>query len=228
MCYPPTKGKISLSVLATLLLGVSCGGGGSGVVVGPGEVVVASLSEARETFSKVIGGFEDASEDLSEAFEDGRTSLLDFREAVLEAREKDPDFGRVYSKWEDVGEKIQDIKQQFEELVTGADSFYLSAEAHASSIGDEQLRTETLAAIQQSKDKYLERLAATKADIEPLGAMKDTVDDTMKALEVRFAIEVVDERIAEMLDKVSTMAKEAVESLKALQAESQSVLEGIG
>jgi hypothetical protein len=209
-----------------LILASACDNSGS-----PGAIASIAesqaLSTARKSFSEIVGGFEESSEELSTALDAGKDSLLSFQSSVNEARERNPDFDAVYVKWGEVERKTGALKKKFEELVAGADAFYVAAEAHASSISDDALKSETLDAIATSRNAYVARLTQTKADIAPLDAMKQKVDDTMKALEIRFAIEVVDERIKEMLEEVSAMVIEAMGSLRALQDESKSVLEGL-
>lgn len=187
-----------------------------------------TLSRQKEVFGRIIGEFGDESDGLKDVLEEGTHSLENFRSAIREVRDRDAEFDRVYVDWEKVSSNTAVLKKQFEQLVEGAAEFYATAEEHAETIHDETLRTESLDYIHQSQSSYLERLEETKVAIQQVDAMKVAVDDTMKAMEIRFAVDIVDRRIAEMFEQIDQMVDDVLRALNDLEVESQQVLGQFG
>jgi len=189
---------------------------------------VNKLSQQKSIFAGIIGEFEKESNELETVLESGKSSLIDFKSAIQEARNKDAEFNKVYTNWESVENKVIRMRARFKQLVDGADTFYTVVGERAESIQDEKLRVESLAFIQKSQLAYAEQLKKTQQAIAQVDAMKVKVDDTMKALEIRFAVDVIDKRLGEMFEEIDSMIETVIASLKELEIESKQVLGSIG
>lgn len=186
------------------------------------------LSRQREAFAQIIHEFRNESDELKEVLEEGTLSLETFRSAIREARDRDAEFDRVYRDWEQVSANTDALKRQFENLVEGAADFYATAEAHAKTIHKKALRKDSLDYIENSQSSYLKRLNETKLAIQQVDAMKVSVDDTMKALEIRFAVDIVDQRIVEIFEQIDQMVADVLQALNDLEVENQQVLGQFG
>lgn len=186
------------------------------------------LSQQREVFAQIIQGFEEESSGLRNVLEEGKESLLSFRENIQQARNQDAEFNAVYTRWEAVEKKTRTLKEEFKKLTDGAADFYATAINHAETIHDKILREDSLQYIGQSRASYLLKLKETQGAIQQVDAMKTAVDDTMKALEIRFAVDTVDQRLTEMFVRIDQMVADVLLALKELEAESQLVLGQFG
>ncbi|MCB9833569.1 MAG: hypothetical protein H6807_13955 [Planctomycetes bacterium] len=180
----------------------------------------------RSAFKDAIGDFDSATDAAKSSLETGKQSLLDFKSAVAEAKNRRPAFAAVHDAWEEVGRKTDDLEARFLQLVQSADSFFESVEEQASTIVSEKLRETTLEQVKSSKSAYLERMKSTKSSIEEISTAKIQVDDTMKALEIRFALEVVDEEIQRVFDEIDGMILSVMSDLEALKIESERIANG--
>lgn len=185
---------------------------------------VTRLREQKSAFAHIIGDFEKESGALESVLENGKESLLSFKSAIQEARDKDAEFNKVYTHWNAVEQKTIQLQARFRQLVNGANDFYTVVRERANSITDEKLRSESLVFIQKSELAYAAQLAKTKGAIAQVDGMKVKVDDTMKALEIRFAVEVIDQRLGEMFTEIDSMIESVLTALKELEAESKEVL----
>lgn len=197
-------------------------------VVDTAEASVTRLRQEKTAFAGIIDDFQTESQSLEKVLENGKSALLDFKSAIQEARDKDAEFNKVYSNWESVEKKVIHLRARFKQLVGGAESFYAAVEERAASIQDEKLRTESLAFIQKSQLAYAEQLKKTQAAIAQVDGMKVKVDDTMKALEIRFAVDVIDQRLGEMFAEIDAMIESVLSALKELEIESKEVLGSVG
>jgi hypothetical protein len=188
------------------------------------DSAVTRLREQKSAFAGIIGDFETESGELETVLEKGKDSLLGFKSTIQEARDKDAEFNKVYTNWDSVEQKTVRLRARFHQLVTGAEDFYKVVRERGDSINDEKLRTESLAFIQKSELAYAAQLEKTKAAIAQVNEMKVKVDDTMKALEIRFAVDVIDQRLGEMFAEIDSMIESALKALKELEAESKEVL----
>ena len=188
------------------------------------DQAVTRLREQKSAFAGIIGNFETESSELETVLEDGKESLLNFKTAIQEARDKDAEFNKVYTSWDSVAAKTVRLQARFHQLVQGADDFYKVVRERAGSISDERLRNESLAFIQKSELAYAEQLKKTKEAIAQVDGMKTKVDDTMKALEIRFAVDVIDQRLGEMFAEIDGMIESVLSALKELEEESKQVL----
>lgn len=197
-------------------------------VVDTAENSVTRLRQEKTAFAGIIDDFQTESQSLEKVLETGKSALLDFKSAIQEARDKDAEFNKVYANWESVEKKVIHLRARFKQLVGGAESFYAAVGERAASIQDEKLRTESLAFIQKSQLAYAEQLKKTQVAIAQVDGMKVKVDDTMKALEIRFAVDVIDQRLGEMFAEIDAMIESVLAALKELEIESKEVLGSVG
>lgn len=197
-------------------------------VVDTAEASVTRLRQEKTAFAGIIDDFQTESQSLEKVLENGKSALLDFKSAIQEARDKDAEFNKVYANWESVEKKVIHLRARFKQLVGGAESFYAAVGERAASIQDEKLRTESLAFIQKSQLAYAEQLKKTQVAIAQVDGMKVKVDDTMKALEIRFAVDVIDQRLGEMFAEIDAMIESVLSALKELEVESKEVLGSVG
>jgi len=188
------------------------------------DTAVTRLREQKSAFAGIIGNFEQESGALESVLETGKESLLSFKSAIQEARDKDAEFNKVYTHWDAVEQKTIHLQARFRQLVQGAEDFYKIVRERANSISDEKLRSESIAFIQKSELAYAAQLEKTKGAIAQVDGMKVKVDDTMKALEIRFAVDVIDQRLGEMFAEIDSMIESVLAALKELEAESKEVL----
>jgi hypothetical protein len=188
------------------------------------DKAVEQFRHHRSAFAEIIQHFEKDGAQLETTLESGKESLLSFKSAIHAALDRDAEFNKVYASWHAVELKSTLLHNRFKELVNGAEQFYAVIRQRAESINDEGLRTESLAFIDKSEQTYAEHLKNTQAAIALVDGMKVRVDDTMKALEIRFAVEVIDHRLGEIFAEIDTMIESVLSALKALEEESKSVL----
>lgn len=188
------------------------------------DQAVARLRAHRTAFAGIIEQFNDDGKTLEASLDGGKESLLSFKEAVQESRDRDSEFNKVYSSWQEVERQSEQLHARFRELVAGAEQFYAVVRERAESIRDDALRGESLAFINKSEQAYAEQLKRTQVAIRQVDAMKVRVDDVMLALEIRFAVEVVDQRLGEIFFEIDSMIESVLGALRALEEESQSVL----
>jgi hypothetical protein len=188
---------------------------------------VTQLREHRSVFAGVIERFDTEGKTLEKHLEAGKQSLLSFQAAIKESRDRDEEFNKVYATWGEVNKSTILLHQRFRELVTGAEQFYAAVRTRAESIHDEVLRTESLTFIEKSEQAYVLQLKDAREAIQQVDSMKVRVDDVMKALEIRFAIETIDQRLGEMFAEIDLMIESVLSALRSLEKESRSVLRNL-
>lgn len=190
----------------------------------PPETTDQALSREKNEFQDLVTSFSSETIHLKLVINDGRESLVSFKEAVKIAAAKNVEFRKVYDKWTAVDIKNQSVIEMFKRLITGAEDFYKAAEAHANTIHDPALRSEALNQIKASKDAYLIRLKSTKEKLEEVSKLKTKVDDTMKYLEVVQAMKVIEERINIAFEEIDKLLPSLMSELEALNVDSQQFL----
>lgn len=190
----------------------------------PAELGVTQLRQQKTAFAGIISDFGSDSNALEVELESGKEALLGFKSTIQEARDKDAEFNKVYTSWDSVENKTTLLNNRFRQLVTGANDFYTVVRERANSIQDEKLRSESISFIQKSELAYAAQLKKTKTAIAQVNDMKVKVDDTMKALEIRFAVDVIDQRLGEMFAEIDSMIESVLSALKELELESKEVL----
>ncbi len=202
-----------ISVVLLLILGNGHRGGPN-----------SSMADVRTSFKEVIENYDEQRGKMKEVFDDGKTSLLNFKEAIRAAKDKYAEFGKVYDRWEYVDKEIAKLKLRYQDLVEGAEKFYSKLEARANSITDADLRTSSLKSLNAHKDKYYIRLRETEDKIELLNGGVVKVSDTVKALEINYTLNVVDETIYQTFQEIDSMISEVMPELEKLTEESKELL----
>ncbi len=182
------------------------------------------LDKQKSEFQELLNSFSSSTIELKTEVEDGKQSLLSFKEAVQKAVERNVEFKKVYKKWADVESKNDFVKTKFEALVKGADEFYKAAESHANTIHDATLKSDAMRQIQTSKEAYIVRLKSTRDKLEEVSKLKIQVDDTMKYLEITQSIKVIEEKIDEAFKDIETLISTLMKELGELKIESQNLL----
>lgn len=184
----------------------------------------SSMADVRTSFKEVIENYDWQRGKMEKVFEEGKDSLLNFKEAIRAARDKYTEFGKVYSRWEYVEKEIDKLNAKYHELVNGAEEFYKELENRANTITDSQLRLSSLAKLKTHKDKYYIRLRETDEKIQILGGGIVKVNDTVKALEINYTLNVVDETIYQTFQEIDSMITEVMPELEKLTEESKELL----
>lgn len=183
-----------------------------------------SLANQKDAFQNILTEFNSATIELKGEVEKGKQSLLTFQEAIKVAKERNAEFRKVYTTWQSIEEKNQSVNEKFQELVKGADDFYLAAESHANTIHDTTLKNEAIEQIEKSKKTYIDRLKSTKAKLKEVSALKIKVDDTMKYIEIVQSIKVIEEKIREAFDQIDSLVSSLMQELNQLKLESENLL----
>ncbi|MFZ5518731.1 MAG: DUF2959 family protein [Candidatus Zhuqueibacterota bacterium] len=196
------------------------------IIIGNGDRIesTSSMADVRTTFKKVIDNYDWQRSNMEQVFEEGKNSLMNFKEAIRVARDKYAEFGKVYDRWEYVEKEIDKLRVRYDELVKGADEFYSEIETTANSITDPELRSASLRRMQKHRNKYYLRLRDTESKISVLNVGVVKVTDTVKALEINYTLNVVDETIYQTFQEIDTMITEVMPELEKLTAESKELL----
>jgi len=199
------------------------------IIIGDGKHAgtTSSMADVKTSFKEVIDNYDWQRGKMEEVFEEGKNSLLNFKEAIRFARDKYAEFGKVYDRWEYVQREIDKLKLKYEELVKGAEEFYSEIEASANSINDPDLRSSSLGRLKKHKTKYYIRLRETEKKIELLAGGVVKVNDTVKALEINYTLNVVDETIYQTFQEIDNMITEVMPELEKLTKESKELLLGL-
>ncbi len=183
-----------------------------------------ALSKTRSMFNEVLTEFNAQKEQVRQEFTEGRKALLTFKEAIKTAKDKDVEFARVHSKWKRVETEVKKIHEKFAKLVRGADELYAEMTNKANSITDKQLREKTLKSLNESKENYTIRLKQSRNGIDKLDEVNTKVCDMMKALEINYTIDVLEEKLTKTFQEIDTMIESVMKELEELSKESKSLL----
>lgn len=183
-----------------------------------------ALAQARSMFREVLEDFKVQHENTKLELEEGKNTLLTFKETIKTAQDKDAEFAKVYAKWKRVESEVKKLHEKFASLVRGADDYYAEMDARADSITDNQLKTKTLNSLRESKDNYTIRLKQTRNKINVLDDVNTKVRDTMTALEINYSLDVLEEKLTETFQEIDTMIESVMKELRELLLESESLL----
>jgi len=196
------------------------------IIVGNGNRAGStnSMADVRTSFKKVIDNYDSQRSNMEQIFEEGKNSLMTFKDAIRIARDKYAEFGKVYDRWEYVEQEIKKLRAKYDELVKGAEEFYSELETTANSITDPDLRSASLRRLQKHRNRYYQRLRETESKLDVLNVGVVKVTDTVKALEINYTLNVVDETIYQTFQEIDTMITEVMPELEKLTAESKELL----
>ena len=180
---------------------------------------------ARERYKEALDKFEVQKEKYSQKLEEGKNSLLTFKGAMETAQDKSTEFAKVYTTWESVESEVAQIQEKFAALVSGADNLYIELEDRAKCITGEHLPDITLAKIAKSRKRYTLKLQECEVGIDKLSAANNLVQNTMIALEISYALEVLEATIDQTLREINTMVDTVMAQLEELTQESRQLLE---
>ncbi|MBC8465982.1 hypothetical protein H8D57_03055 [bacterium] len=184
-----------------------------------------SVLEARSAFAEILDDFETQTKRVHQEVDEGCQSLLDFKQLIKEARDKDKEFGKVYTKWEHVEQEVVRLKKKFEDLVKSADKLFADLRDRANSIVDQTKKQKSLERIKDAEAKYIVRLKQAKNGMGKLDEVNTKVNDVMKELEVLYVIESIDEKIDVAFSEIDVLVKSVMTELNELLTESRSLLE---
>ncbi len=183
-----------------------------------------ALPEARSMFNEVLTEFNAQREKVKQEFEEGKNTLLTFKEAIKAAQDKDVEFAKVYTKWKRIEAEVKQIHEKFANLVSGADTLYAELKNRANSITDNQLKTKTLNSLKESKENYLFRLKQSRNSINKFDDVNTKVRDTMTALEINYTLDVLEEKLAKTFQEIDTLIESVMKELEELSRESKLLL----
>jgi len=183
-----------------------------------------ALPKAKSKFKKAIGEFRVQQKKVEEEYKEGKNTLLTFKEAMKTAQDKDAEFAKVYTKWKRIEAEVKQIHEKFAKLVSGADTLYAEYYNTANSIKNDQLRTKTLYSVKVSKDDYTLKIKRRKKSINKLDDANTKVQDTMKALQVHYGLEELEEKVSQTFQEIDTMIESVMKELEELTRESELLL----
>jgi len=168
--------------------------------------------------------FTDDGTKLQEKINDGKNVLSAFKEAIKSAKEKNVEFRKVYQAWELVGKKQEEVFGKLKALTNSTDEYFTAAYNHAKTITNEALRKDAENRIKASQDKYNERLKATKEKIELVMVLKNSVDNTMKYLEIVESLKEIEEKVNATFDEIDKLIVTLIAELNNLKDASNTLL----
>jgi len=183
-----------------------------------------NVKHVRDQFKEVIDDFDEQKQQVAEEFQEGKEVLLDFKEAIKKAKNKDAQFAKVHNKWEEIEKTVKELREKFIELVKTADNFFAVLEEKANSIQDPDLREKTLNELNKSKQKYIERLRITKLKINELDRVNKRVEDIITALEISYSLDILEEQINKTFKEIDMMISSVMKELDELSKESKALL----
>jgi chromosome segregation ATPase len=183
------------------------------------------LAQARSMFREVLVDFDTQRTRVTSELEEGKSTLLTFREAINSAQDKDAEFRKVHTKWRKVESEVQKLHAEFANLVRGADTLYAELYGRANSITtSDEMKTQSLRSLDESKEKYTDRLKQSKTKIDALDGLYTKVRDTMTALEIDYTLDILESRLTRTFEEIDTMIVSITEELDQLSHESESLL----
>lgn len=186
--------------------------------------VSANVKKARNQFKEIIEEFDEQKNEVAEEFQEGKQVLLTFKEAIKKAKDKDAEFAKVHNKWEYIEETVKKLHNKFKLLVQTADNFYAVLEEKANTIQDQDLRAKTLADLNASKQRYIERLKKTKIKINELDTINRKVQDTVTAIEISYSLDILEEELNKTFQEIDRMISSVMAELDKLSKESKALL----
>ena len=183
-----------------------------------------ALPKARSMFNEVLIEFNAQREKVEQEFEEGKNTLLTFKEAIKTAQDRDVEFAKVYTKWKRIEKEVKQIHEKFANLVSGADALYTELENRANSITDNQLKTKSLNSLKESKENYTIQLKQSRNGIDNLDDVNTKVRDTITALEINYTIDVLEEKLTQTFQEIDTMIESVMKELEELSRESKLLL----
>lgn len=182
------------------------------------------MVQARSGFDAAVDQFDAQKQVVQQEFEVGQTSLLTFKDAVKQAKDKYPEFQKVYQEWDKINSQVQVLEEKLASLEAMSETFYMAAKDYAQSITDEEKRTDSLNKLEESEKKYSARLATAQQSVAKLREAKTKVDDTMKALEISYSLEVAEEAMDEVFAEIDKLVTQVMGELESLSEESRDLL----
>lgn len=177
------------------------------------------LPRLKEAFKAQIGTFEKDKESANDNVRIGLTSLGALKEALQNAKNEDKEFAKVYGDWEKVDRKVANLKKEYEDLKTKAESLFQAMEDQTNSLGDAKNKSDLLAAITNARTKYNGTLTNTSKAIEKLTVLHKDAVDVVKALEVAMALnsfdnietqmQSIESRVAGIMDELNVAVVES-------------------
>lgn len=184
-----------------------------------------ALPKAKSMFKEVLTDFNAQREKVKLEFEEGKNTFLTFKEAMKAAQDKDVEFAKVYTKWKRIEAEVKQIHEKFANLVKGADALYAEFENRANSItNDEQLKTKMLHRINDSKENYIIRCKQGRNGINKLDGANTKVQNMMKALEISYGLEELEEKTSQTFQEIDTMIASVMKELEELSRKSEELL----
>ncbi len=183
------------------------------------------MLEAKSRFGATIDQYDQQRIVVQAQFEQGKQSLLSFKDLVKEAQDKHPEFQKVYSEWRKVEQQIDALDEKLTHLEQMSNQFYNAAKEYAGTINDEQLKTSIIQKLDDSRTRYLARLEQAKISVSSLHQAKIKVDDTMKALEISYSLEIAETQMDEVFTEIDRLVELVMADLEVLSQESRGLLE---
>lgn len=186
--------------------------------------ISTNVKKVKNEFKEIINEFDNQKNEVADQFQEGKDVLLDFKEAIKRAKDKDAEFAKVHNKWEEIENTVRELHDKFKLLVETADQFYAVLEEKAHTIHDSTLSEKTLNDLNRSKQRYIKRLKQTKVKINELDIVNRKVEDTITALEISYSLDVLEAELSKTFKEIDQMITSVMEALDKLSQESKALL----
>ncbi len=189
------------------------------------EITSKGLKGARTRYKEALDKFDTQKEVYSQKLEEGKDTLLTFREAMTAAQDKDAEFAKVYTKWKEIELEVIQVHDKFATLVTCASIFFEELENKANTMTAEHLKAIIVDKIAKSRERYAARIVQCTKGIDRLSVVNVTVNNSMIALEIGFALEVLEAELDRIFQEIDVMIASIIKELNMLSQESKELLE---
>lgn len=185
------------------------------------------MLQAKTDFGASIEQFDAQSKTVQQELDSGGQSLLTFKDAIKTATEKYPEFEKVYKEWNKVDAQIKALDDKLNSLDQMSITFYQAAKEYAATITDAELQSGVINKLDSSEGEYRARLEKARQSVARLKEARTKVDDTMKALEISFSLEVAEQKMDAVFAEIDTLVTQVMDELGALSQQSRELLNSL-
>jgi hypothetical protein len=180
------------------------------------------LPRLKASFQKQVETFEKDKNSTNENVTKGLESLSGLQVALVDAKNEDKEFAKVYGNWEKVDKRVKGLTKEYEDLKSKAEGLFTAMETQTNSLADANSKADLNKAIKIARTKYNGTLVNTSKAIDKLRILHSDAVDVVKALEVAVALNSFDninaqlESIEGRVDGIMQELNIAVEESKKL------------
>ena len=179
-----------------------------------------NLNDYKVSFEKSIDNYNKSQETSKEKLSDG---ISYFKEALENAKLKNPDFAALHDKWTDVTNSVNNVESNFKREVKKAGSLFEEYDRLTKSMSDKVQRDQIQAKVDSKRNEWTKHFLMTKDTLNKLRVRTSSVADTITGLEVVFSLAEVDTLIKN-LDGINIEVDEILKRLDSLSEEATKML----